>query len=77
MKTELYNPSPLEVAFANALVSLKDQIETRMEGLKINEIRANNKKDNPTVYIDTRDADNDKHEFVINIIQRPDEEILT
>lgn len=72
MKTLSYNPSKLEIDFANAITSLKVELEAKLEGISIQEISANTKKDNPEVTIEFTDADGDAHTIQLNVIQRPD-----
>ena len=72
MKTSSYNPSPLEVDFANALNKLKHEIEQHLGGNKITHVEMQLKKDNPMVKFSLADADGDPHEIVVRIIQIPD-----
>lgn len=72
MKTTSYNPSQLEVEFANALTVLKDQIEQHLSGNKILHIEGKNQVDNPILTFRLKDEDGDEHEMVVKIIQRPD-----
>lgn len=72
MKTQNYNPSPIEVELAKAILQLKDQMS---ELLSNNEIVAMENKieaDNPMVIFKLKDKDGDPHEVVLKIIQRPD-----
>lgn len=70
MKTTQYNPSPLEVAFVQVLEKLQTQIT--IEGQSIVKVVANYQKDNPEIIFTLQDADNDKHELLVKVIQRPD-----
>ncbi|MDN4164204.1 hypothetical protein QWY31_01760 [Cytophagales bacterium LB-30] len=72
MKTQQYNPSPLEVQFAEALENLRSQIEPHLGGNKIVEIVNKLQADNPIMVFHLQDADGDPHEMVIKLIQRPD-----
>jgi hypothetical protein len=72
MKTNSYNPSPLEVAFANALEQMKGDLERHLLGQTIRSIEPNIKKDNPMVKFSIVDQDGDPHEIVVRIIQIPD-----
>jgi hypothetical protein len=72
MKTSSYNPSPLEVDFANALYILQDQLETHLQGNKVVKVESNLQRDNPMIKFSLLDEDGDPHEVVIRIIQIPD-----
>ena len=72
MKTTTYNPSPLEVDFANALHILQEQIQKHLQGNKIVNVESNLNRDNPMVKFSMVDTDGDPHEVVIRIIQIPD-----
>ena len=72
MKTSIYNPSPLEVDFANALEALQKEIEKRMPGQQIVKVDNQLRRDNPMVRFNMIDKDGDPHEVVIRIIQIPD-----
>ena len=72
MKTSTYNPSPLEVDFANALHILHDQIELHLQGNKVIHVESNLNRDNPFVKFSLLDNEGDPHEVVIRIIQIPD-----
>lgn len=72
MKTVAYNPSPLEVDFANALVILQKDIQKHVQGNKIVNIESNINRDNPMVKFSLVDSDGDPHEVVVRIIQIPD-----
>jgi hypothetical protein len=72
MKTTSYNPSPLEVDFANALHILQEQIEKHLQGNKVVNVESNLTRDNPMVKFSMVDGDGDPHEVVIRIIQIPD-----
>lgn len=72
MKTSTYNPSPLEVDFANALYILQKEIEKHLQGNQITNVETQLKKDNPMVRFSMVDKDGDPHEIVVRIIQIPD-----
>jgi len=72
MKTTVYNPSQLEVAFANALEKLKDAIEEELPNNHIVEIVNHHHHENPNVRFHLIDTDGDHHEVVIKVIQVPD-----
>lgn len=72
MKTSTYNPSPLEVDFANALFILQDQIQKHLHDNQVINVESDIDKDNPTVKFNLLDKDGDPHEIVIRIIQIPD-----
>lgn len=72
MKTSSYNPSPLEVDFANALLILKGDIEKHLQNNKIVNVENHLGKDNPMVKLSLVDKDGDPHELVVRIIQLPD-----
>ena len=72
MKTKIYNPSQLEVQFANAIVKLKDQLERELNGCKILEVENKINADNPMLLFHLQDEDGDKHDLVVKLIQRPD-----
>jgi hypothetical protein len=72
MKTSSYNPSSLEVDFANALIILQKDIQKHIQGNKIASIESDLQRDNPTVKFNLVDKDGDPHEIVIRIIQIPD-----
>jgi hypothetical protein len=72
MKTSTYNPSSLEVDFANALQILREPIEKHLLNNKITKIENHPGKDNPMVKFSLVDSDGDPHEIVVRIIQIPD-----
>jgi hypothetical protein len=72
MKTATYNPSPLEVDFANALYILQKDIEKHLQGNQITNVETFLKRDNPMVRFRTVDKDGDPHEIVLRVIQIPD-----
>ncbi len=74
MKTNTYNPSPLEVEFANILEDLRDEMNNRLKNCKIEATGIQLDLDNPVLNIDIVDHDGDKHSLVFKIIQRPDKD---
>ncbi len=72
MKTAAYNPSPLEVDFANALVILQKELEKHLQDNQIASIEPNIARDNPMIKFNLVDKDGDPHEIVIRIVQIPD-----
>ena len=72
MKTASYNPSPLEVDFANALFILQNDIEKHLQGNKIINVESDLNRDNPSVRFNLLDKDGDPHEIVLRVIQIPD-----
>lgn len=67
-----YNPSKLEVEFADIIEELKDQIEAKLNGNKIVALDKNSNVDNPLVRITLEDKEGDKHMLILKIIQKPD-----
>lgn len=72
MKTAAYNPSPLEVDFANALFVLQKELEKNLHDNQIIHVESHIKRDNPMVKFSLLDKDGDPHEIVVRIIQIPD-----
>jgi len=72
MKTNDYNPSPLEVKFVEALKDLKTEISNRLVNFEIIDIQTNIKLDNPIAEFHLKDIDGDKHSLVVRVIQKPD-----
>jgi hypothetical protein len=72
MKTSTYNPSPLEVDFANALYLLQKEIEKHLQHNHIVHVESSINRDNPLVRFNLIDKDGDPHEIVVRIIQIPD-----
>ena len=72
MKTSSYNPSPLEVDFANALFILQKDIEKHLQSNEVIHVETNLKRDNPMIKFNLLDKDGDPHEIVVRIIQIPD-----
>ena len=74
MKTKAYNPSQLEVELSTALTELKGEIEKYLTDNKVVEIENRDHQDNPMLIFHLEDKDGDKHEMVVKVIQRADEE---
>lgn len=72
MKTSAYNPSALEVDFANALIILQKDIQKHLQGNQITNIESNINRDNPMIKFSLVDKDGDPHEIVVRIVQIPD-----
>ena len=72
MKTKEYNPSKLEVHFAQAIEDLKDQLQEKLPGNEIIKVENRMSADNPMVKFFLKDVDDDPHEVVFKIIQTPD-----
>lgn len=72
MKTAAYNPSSLEVDFANALIILQKDIQKHLQGNQIVNVESNINRDNPMVKFSLVDKDGDPHELVVRIVQIPD-----
>jgi hypothetical protein len=72
MKTDSYNPSPLEVDMANALFIVQKEIEKHLQNNEIVHVETNIKRDNPMVKFNLLDKDGDPHEIVVRIVQLPD-----
>jgi hypothetical protein len=72
MKTSSYNPSTLEVDFANALYILQKELEKHLQHNTITHVETQLKRDNPQVRFNMVDKDGDPHEVVVRIIQIPD-----
>ena len=72
MKASSYNPSSLEVDFANALFVLQIELENNLQDNQIIHVESQITRDNPMVRFSLLDKDGDPHEVVIRIIQIPD-----
>ena len=72
MKTSSYNPSSIEVEFANILNQLQDKIGAQLEDNDVIKVENNIHADNPSVKFYLLDNDGDPHEVVLKIIQTPD-----
>ena len=67
-----YNPSPIEVDFANALYVLQKEIEKHLQNNQVIHVETNIRRDNPMVRFSLLDKDGDPHEIVLRIVQVPD-----
>ena len=74
MKTNSYNPGPLEIEFVNLLEDLIDEMNLRLKNRKIESTDIQLDQDNPTFRLEISDLDGDKHTMILKIIQRPDPE---
>lgn len=72
MKTTSYNPSSLEIDFANALHILRADIQQHLLNNQITNVENHLGKDNPMVKFNLVDSDGDPHEIVVRIVQIPD-----
>jgi len=72
MKTTSYNPSPIEVEFANILNQLQDKIGAQLSSNDVIKVENKIQEDNPVVKFYLLDSDGDPHEVVLKIIQTPD-----
>jgi hypothetical protein len=72
MKTPSYNPSPLEIDFANALIILQKDVEKHLQDNTIVHVESNMNRDNPMVKFNLLDKEGDPHEIVLRIVQIPD-----
>ena len=72
MKTSSYNPSPLEVDFANALYLLQKDIEKHLQGNVVTKVETDINRDNPTVKFHLEDKDGDPHVVILRVVQIPD-----
>jgi len=72
MKTTSYNPSKIEVALAEAMSQLVDEINSKLSGYTLDSINTKTKEDNPSLVLRVLDEDGDPHDVVVKIIQRPD-----
>ena len=72
MKTISYNPSSLELEFAEAILKLRGEIDKSLSSNRIIEIKKSGNEDNPKLVFFLEDEDGDKHEVVMKVIQRPD-----
>lgn len=73
MKTQNYNPSTFEVDVASAILACKDEIQQKLNGLKILNAVEDLNRDNPLITFQLEDEDGDQHEVVLKVIQRPDQ----
>ncbi|MEO1049990.1 MAG: hypothetical protein AAFX87_05175 [Bacteroidota bacterium] len=73
MKTQSYNPSPIEVEFAYALEQLQSQIGELLTQNEVVKVENKITQDNPVITFHLKDKDNDPHQVVVKIIQKPDD----
>ena len=73
MKTQRYNPSPLEQELASAIAKLKFELSQQISCDIVN-IESQLETDNPKLNFTLKDQDGDDHMLVVQIIQRIDEE---
>ncbi len=72
MITSSYNPSKLELEIGEVIQSLQSEINDRLKDNTVESITIDKNKDNPNILIKLVDADGDKHELVLKLIQRSD-----
>jgi hypothetical protein len=72
MITKDYNPSPIEVRFAEVICELKDVINEKLQNYDVFRVENNIQLDNPTVDFFLSDNEGDEHEIILKIIQKPD-----
>ena len=72
MKTIHYNPSLIEIEFAKIIADLREEIQKKSTVNTIADIENNSTKDNPNLVFKLVDTDGDKHELIIQFIQRID-----
>lgn len=75
MITTSYNPSPLEVELAKVLQTLQEELNGKLSTNSIEDISIDVNQDNPDVLLKFVDADGDKHEVVLKVIQRSDSQV--
>jgi len=72
MKTTHYSPSELEVSFSRILASLREEIESKLEGVEIINLARTPSENNPELKFSLKDLDGDLHEVVVRVTQLPD-----
>jgi hypothetical protein len=75
MKTIHYNPSLIEIEFAKIVADLREEMQKKSAVNTIVDIVNNSTKDNPNLVLKLQDKDGDKHELIIQFIQRPDDQV--
>ncbi|MCG8340535.1 MAG: hypothetical protein MI674_04685 [Cytophagales bacterium] len=70
MEIKSYNPSPIEVVFAKAISDLKDQLNDKLDIVKITYIKRLLHFDNPQLNIFLEDDEGKEYELVVRFIQR-------
>ena len=73
MKTQRYNPSPLEQELADAIAKLKFELSQQLSS-EIVSIESFLEADNPKLNFLLKDEEGDEHKLIVQIIQRIDEE---
>ncbi|MBX9853374.1 MAG: hypothetical protein K2X86_16635 [Cytophagaceae bacterium] len=73
MKTSVYNPSHIELEFAQVIQQLQEEIQKKLKTIAIVSIEKNLNEDNPRLIFKTEDRDGDQHELVIKFIQRSED----
>jgi hypothetical protein len=73
MKTTNYNPSTIEVEFARIISDLKDTIQEKAPQYQIIQVKNNSRLDNPHLVFTLVDGDGDRHELLMQFIQRADQ----
>jgi hypothetical protein len=70
MKTVFYNPSKIEIDFCKIINNLQSEIQQKLENdMIISEVEYC-RDDNPCLIYHILDKDGDKHELVVQFIQR-------
>ena len=72
MKTQHYNPSPLEQELARAIAALKFELNQHMSS-EIVTIESMLDRDNPKLNFILKDSDGDEHKLVVQVIQQIDD----
>ena len=72
MKTLTYNPSTIEIEFAEAIQSLSGTLQEKIKSNKIISVENKLKEDNPLIIFKLLDKEGDTHEVVLKVIQRAD-----
>ncbi len=75
MITKSYNPSQLETEMTKALKDLEKELTSKLSNNKLVESVIRLDRDNPDVLFRLVDEDGDKHEIVLKVIQRNDDEV--
>ncbi len=72
MKTNQYNPSPLELDFKTALHQVTNHLGPLLPNYQIEAVDVLKESDNPILLYKILDSDGDRHELILQVIQRPD-----
>lgn len=75
MKTERYNPSPLEQELTRAIAASQDTLSSHLSGTIVS-ADVQLEVDNPRLSLVIQDDDGDQHSVVVQVIQRIDEEVV-